>query len=243
MSSVMPSAKNSCSASPLKLANGRTAIARLSSNSGGLATAVSGLPTSDFFPAHLVDANGSLNVFESLRAEVGEIEIYLAANLIVDVLGDVDATWLGKGLEPRRDIDAVAEDITGLEDDIAKIDSDTQRDPLLGRHNLVLVRGGIAQERGVAGGLDDAVELDERPFAGPIDHLSAEFGDPRLDDLGHKRSQPGEPVRLVAGKQGGVAGDQDRRKSASDARSRLLGQAEHLLHHGSDIGPRSVDPM
>ena len=55
------------------------------------------------------------------------------------------------------------------------------------------------QERGVAGGLDYAVEFDERPFAGPIDHLSTELGDPRLDDLRHKRHQPGEPVRLVTG--------------------------------------------
>jgi hypothetical protein len=39
MSSVMPSAKNSCSGSPLKLANGKTAMARRSSKPGGLATA------------------------------------------------------------------------------------------------------------------------------------------------------------------------------------------------------------
>jgi hypothetical protein len=37
MSSVMPSAKNSCSGSPLKLANGKTAMARLSSKTGALA--------------------------------------------------------------------------------------------------------------------------------------------------------------------------------------------------------------
>ena len=36
MSSVMPSAKNSCSGSPLKLTNGKTAMARRSSKAGGL---------------------------------------------------------------------------------------------------------------------------------------------------------------------------------------------------------------
>jgi hypothetical protein len=157
--------------------------------------------------------------------------------LIADVFGDVDAAWLSQGLEPRRDVDAIAKDIARLDDDIAQIDSDAKGDALLWPQHLVFLRSAIAQERSIAGGLDYAVELDERPLAGPIDHLSAEFGYPGLDDIGHQRSQPGEPVRLVAGEQRGVAGHQDRRESAPDARSRLLGHAEHLLRHGSEIGP------
>jgi len=46
----------------------------------------------------------------------------------------------------------------------------------------------VAQDGGVANSLDEAVKLDERPFAVPIDHMAAEFADPRLDDFGHKGS-------------------------------------------------------
>src|SRR5580704_17216728 len=76
-----------------------------------------------FLPAHLVYTNGSRDVFESLRAEVDKIEIYLACDLIADVFGDVDAAWLSQGLEPRRDVDAIAKNIARLDDDIAQIDS------------------------------------------------------------------------------------------------------------------------
>jgi hypothetical protein len=177
------------------------------------------------------------DVFEVLRTQIDKIKIYLAGNLIVDVLGDVDAAWLSEGLEPRRDVDAIAEDIAGLEDDIAKIDPDAKGDPLLGQQHLVSFRGGVAQQSGVASRLDGAVKFDERPVAGPINHLSAEFGDPRLDNLGQKRSQPGEIIRLIAREQPDVPGNQDRRKSAPDARSRLLGHAENLLQHGSEVRP------
>jgi hypothetical protein len=61
-----------------------------------------------------------------------------------------------------------------------------------------------------------------------------------LDTAAHEL---GHVLGLVAGEQRRVADRQDRRKSAPDARSRLLGHAEHLLRHGSEIGPLSVDPM
>src|ERR1700730_16351569 len=59
---------------------------------------------------HLINANRSCDVFEVLRTQVDEVEISLAGDLIVDILGNVDAAWLGERLEPRRDIDAIAED-------------------------------------------------------------------------------------------------------------------------------------
>jgi len=62
---------------------------------------------------------GLVMVFECLRAEVDKIEIYLAGDLIADVFGDVNAAWLSQGLEPRRDVDAIAKDIARLDDDLS----------------------------------------------------------------------------------------------------------------------------
>src|SRR6266513_2388706 len=95
MSSVMPSAKNSCSGSPPKLANGNTAMARRSSK-----------------PARL-----------------------------------------GERLDPRRDVDAVAEDVAFLDDDVAEIDADPHRDALFIGQRLVHFGDCIAQRRRAARGL------------------------------------------------------------------------------------------
>ena len=42
---------------------------------------------------------------------------------------DADAAGLGQRLQPGRDIDAVAEEIAALDDDVAEIDADAQADP------------------------------------------------------------------------------------------------------------------
>ena len=82
-------------------------------------------------------------------------------------------------------------------------------------------RHRLAQGGGAARRLDDAVELDQREIAGLLEDLSAEFGAQRLDDFGQNRPQPGEALGLVPGKQPAVAGDEDCRKPAPDARSCL----------------------
>ena len=40
-----------------------------------------------------------------------EAEIELRFDLVVDVARDADAAGLGEALEPRRDVDAIAEDV------------------------------------------------------------------------------------------------------------------------------------
>ena len=88
-----------------------------------------------------------------------------------------DAARLGQCLQPRRDIDAVAEDVVVLDNDVAEIDADAERDtPILGQlgvaiHHRALDLGGAADrihdtrkfhQQSVAGGLHDpAAVLDD----------------------------------------------------------------------------------
>jgi len=122
MSSVMPSTKNSCSGSPLKLANGKTADRRAE------VFRLTGALTS-----HPVDADRSADVLELLRAEILEIVPDSVRDLIVDDSGHIDGTRLGKGLDPCRDVDTVAENIAGLDDNVAGIDPDPHSEAPLGR--------------------------------------------------------------------------------------------------------------
>jgi hypothetical protein len=50
------------------------------------------------------------------------------------------------------------------------------------------------------------VEIDKHQFGGLLENISAELANPRLDDLGQNRPQPGETIDLVAGEQPVVAG-------------------------------------
>ena len=91
ISSVMPSAKNSCSRSPLKLANGSTAIARrFEAGEAYCCGLISGeiLALGYRLAAHAVDANGSADILQLFPAAVLEFEIHLVGDVMVNRPGD-----------------------------------------------------------------------------------------------------------------------------------------------------------
>src|SRR5262249_45815051 len=140
-----------------------------------------------------------------------------------DYFRDVDAAGLGERLEPRGDIDAIAEDIALLDDDVVKVHPQAQRNASVGQQCPVQSRNRLAQCGGAAYRFDDALELDQHPVAGPPDDISAGLEDLWLDDFGQKESNPGEAVSLVSGEKPTVADEQDRRKSAPSTPSRIVG--------------------
>jgi len=95
-------------------------------------------------------------------------------------------------------------------------------DAPLGRQRLVLLCDRLAQTRGAARRLDDALELAKRQIAGLLEEIAAVFTDQRLNDLGQNGAQIGDPVDLVAGQQPTIAGDQDCRQPAPNPRSRHI---------------------
>ncbi|MGA7265068.1 MAG: hypothetical protein WCB44_20555 [Stellaceae bacterium] len=75
-----------------------------------------------------------------LLAQVLEGNIELVAHLITHHAADADPAWLGQGFEPCRDIDPVSEDVLALDNDIAKIDPDSELDMLLWRDGRISLR-------------------------------------------------------------------------------------------------------
>ncbi len=213
MSSVMPSAKNSCSGSPLKLANGKTAIARRSSKPAAARRDRSG--GNEFFrqlghrAGHPEDFDRSCNVLEVLGAEILEFEIDLVGDLLMDDIRYIDTAGLGQRLDTSRNVDAVPENVAFLGDDVAKIDPDPHRNALFFGQRLVCLCDCIAQGGRTARRLDDIVEIRENYFGGLLEDVSAEFADLRFDDPGQERPQLGKVLFLVAGEQAGIAGHQN----------------------------------
>jgi len=199
MSSVMPSAKYSCSGSSLKFRNGRTAIARRSSNR---AVAVA------------VDTDRSANVLEVLRTEIDEVEINLTHNPIVDRSRNVDAARLREGLEAGCNVDSIPEEIAFLDDDVVQIDPDTEHYPPVGQQCLVYSRTYFNQDNRAAHSLDDARELSKYLIAGPLNDASTKFADLRLNIFGPQGGQTGEATRLISRLEQFVTGEQDRRETA-----------------------------
>src|SRR6516225_5818382 len=120
ISSTMPSAKYSCSESPLILAKGNTAIDGLSRERQG-----SGrhrlIPGCDS-----EDAHRPYNVLELLLADVIKDEVELARSILLHARGNAHSNGLGQAFEPRRDVDAVAKDVAILDDDVAHVDANAE---------------------------------------------------------------------------------------------------------------------
>src|SRR5262245_52067964 len=69
------------------------------------------------------------DVLELLVALVLEHRVELATDLAHGIFGDTNRARLGDALQARRDVDAVAENIVLLDDDVADMYADAELDP------------------------------------------------------------------------------------------------------------------
>ena len=118
----------------------------------------------------------TLNVAAVLKVHVDPV-----ADAFVDDRGDADAARFGERLEPRRDVDAVAVNVVGFDDDVAEIDADTQYDD---RRGAVLVRrqrGGALDRKRAINRIDHARKLDDRAIADQLHDAAVMGGDGRVE--------------------------------------------------------------
>ena len=175
MSSVMPSAKYSCSGSPLMLVNGSTAIEGLPA----AARCAAPLPRWRLPAGSRRDRPGPAgDVLERLLAQSLEVATSsLPRTWSWTLAGDADAARLGQRLQPRGDVDAVAVDVVALDDDVAEIDADAEDDALGPPAAPALRRGHRLLDRdGALDGVDDAGELDQHAVAHQLDDAAAMLG-------------------------------------------------------------------
>ena len=84
-------------------------------------------------PHHGIGSHRTGDILEILLAQIGELDLDLAADLIVGRRRDADATGFCDALKPRRDVDAVPKNIVRLDNYVADIDADTEGNTLVFR--------------------------------------------------------------------------------------------------------------
>ena len=71
----------------------------------------------------------------------GKTDVDFTLNLVMDLAGDTDATGFCQTFQTRRNVDAVAQNVFILDDDIAEIHADAEH------HSIVLRQGSIARSK------------------------------------------------------------------------------------------------
>ncbi len=94
-----------------------------------------------------------------------------------------DAAGLRDAFEPRRDVDGVAQEVGAIDDDVAQVNADPERDAAVGGDLGVALRHAALHVQRAAPGVDDARKLDEDAVAGGLDDAAAMGRDGRIDQL------------------------------------------------------------
>ena len=97
--------------------------------------------------------------------------------LFVDAAGDIDFAGTGNAFKPRGDIDAVAIDVVGFDDDVAKIDADPILDPMMLGQRCIAANQILLDHDAASDGFDGTVENRDEAVARGFDKPAVMFGD------------------------------------------------------------------
>jgi hypothetical protein len=109
----------------------------------------------------------------------------------VRVIGNADATRFGDPFQPRGDVDAIAEDVVVVDDDIANVNADPEFDTLVQRHPGFLLGHAGLNFDGAARGIDRAGELHQKAVPGRFDDPAPMLLYLEVDDGFSNSFQPG----------------------------------------------------
>src|SRR5262245_35086339 len=109
-------------------------------------------------------------------------------------------------LEPGRDVDAVAEDVVALDQDVAEMDADAPFHAAFAGNPRVAFRRQLLQCQSAFDVANHRAELDPHDFAGGLDDRPAMLGDERIGSAAMLAQRPRRP-RLVEAHQSRIARD------------------------------------
>jgi len=138
---------------------------------------------SDGFGAQRIDPDRPSDVLDALLAPILEWVGQLVADVVAHRPGNADPAGFGQGFQARRNIDAVAEDVAVLGDDVAEIDADAKPDLPIVSHLRLAVDHPALNLGSAAQRIDDAGEFHEQTVAGGLDDAAPVLLDLWIDQL------------------------------------------------------------
>src|SRR5262249_10099503 len=136
--------------------------------------------------AHEIGAHRPRNVLDILLSHILERIGELVPDLISDGARDTNTARLRQRLQPRGYIDAVAIDVSVVDDDSAEIDPDPKDNaPVFGDPGIAVDHRTLQLDR-AADGIDDAREFHQHAVAGGLDEAAAMLLELRVEELAAK---------------------------------------------------------
>jgi len=132
---------------------------------------------------HAINPNWFGDVLDLVLAKILVAKIELLLDLVEYRSCESDATRLGKRLQTRRNIHAIAKQVIALDDYVAKIDTDAQSHAAIFRQiGVVSFKFALDIDR-TAHGFDRARELGDNAVASAAEHPAMMPGDLTVYDL------------------------------------------------------------
>jgi hypothetical protein len=151
-------------------------------------------------------ADRPVDIFDPMFPLILKRYVGVAAKLIANTARHVDLPRLGQSFEASGNIDAVAVNISFVDDHVAGVDADAQLYSLI----VILQLAGsqfALDFDAAAHRVDGAVELDQHPVAHGPDQAAAMLGHRRVDQILNITGQPKMRAFFVGAHQSAVADD------------------------------------
>jgi hypothetical protein len=145
------------------------------------------------------------NVFELLLAAVLEWKLQPTGHVLVNTTRDADSSRRAERLKPSRHIDAVAEDVLIVNNNVTLVHTDPEFDPLIDRDFDIAFSHRALDGHRATNSLHSARILDENAISGRFDDAPMIRGDAGIDDLTPNGFDSAERFALVVAHQPAVA--------------------------------------
>jgi hypothetical protein len=101
------------------------------------------------------------------------VDLDLASNLPIGIIGQADPAWFGDAFKAGSNIDAVAENIILIKNDITDMNADAEFYPLILRHGGILLGHAALEFNRAAHRIDGAGKLDQHSVTRSLDDVAA----------------------------------------------------------------------
>ena len=130
----------------------------------------------------MIDTDRFVDVLEALLAPIGEVDVQLAFDFLINLGGEADAPRSGDRFKAGRDVHPIAVKVLPLDHDVAKIDADAELHRQWCRRMRITVSQELLDLAGAPHRFNGARELGKHRIAGRSEYPAAVFGDHAVDD-------------------------------------------------------------